>query len=84
MLMEIVSMYFSILVITFMPRMWKSAWLINLTYIIVVDKLQVLEFQTKEDKRNTLALPLTKPIMGCNRDGYNGARHSVIEFTNKT
>jgi hypothetical protein len=55
-----------------------------LTYIIVVDKLQVLEFQTKEHKGSTLALPPTKPIMGGNRDGYNGARHSVIEFPNKT
>jgi hypothetical protein len=32
---------------------------------------------------NILALPLTKPVMGDNRDGYNGIKHCAIDFINK-
>jgi hypothetical protein len=28
-------------------------------------------------------LPLRKPVMGGNRNGYDGTKHCVIEFNNK-
>jgi hypothetical protein len=68
-----------ILMMPFMPGMWRIHGWSDWCQSLVVDKWKVSGFQTQEDTGSYLAWGPTKPAMGGRKDSCNGTRHSAIE-----
>jgi hypothetical protein len=68
---------FCVLMMPFMPGMWRihgwSAW----SAFLVVDKRKVSRFQTQEDMGSSLAWGSMKPATGGSWDRCNSTRHRV-------
>ncbi len=78
-MMEKVSVVFSILMIPFIPGMWRiHGWLAWFGFL-VIDKWKLSKFQTKKHMGSTLGWGWTKLTMGGNGNNCKGTKYSAVQ-----